>query len=688
MKSGCRHLRLWWRGGLVLLAVVVGLRGQAPAVAAEAGSGMDGDIAAVEALIAEAEFNDALKSARALRGKYRTDPRIREIDMLNVRVSDLRRAAMEFPQALENLASESGRTVALSSRMLAEGGEVGRILLRKGSRSDNDRIAAACIGLLGQMPDTNSVPLFQKQFLARPSKVRQIALRDALGRMTGALTGEFLAELSGRIQTDDGWNERDCAELLVMAYLQTCRREKGPYNALVKHAAGAYILGSYITAAMSSPDKALADWARRQAASAGFQQQGLRGSYFAGTGFETLVFEQLDSEINIAANNYPFPDGRKENLSIRWSGFLLVPTAGRYTIYSASDDGQRVWVDEKMIIDDWNSHAFTEQSGVCDLSPGAHTFRVEYMQGGGDGAITVSWEGPETKKDVIKGGNLTVVPWAGMKVGGTTRQMEREAVPVLQNLLLERCGGYLRAAALGALYRDIGKVETGFLRQLLKELGGDTEFVKTCFAELLAAAFGSRARFTDEEFDRLLEQPGGAAALKAYIKRAENSGAPERAAWAKSMSLSRLPGLRGAYYEGVEFNKLLHEQLDTCIDIPDRQYPIPGGRADNLSARWTGFLVVPADGKYTIYSASDDGQRVWVNGKLVMDDWTYHGITEVSAVLDLSAGEHELKVEHMQGTGGGSIQVQWSGPGIQKQVIPSANLRTLPWAGMGVRAKE
>jgi hypothetical protein len=53
-------------------------------------------------------------------------------------------------------------------------------------------------------------------------------------------------------------------------------------------------------------------------------------------------------------------------------------------------------------------------------------------------------------------------------------------------------------------------------------------------------------------------------------------------------------------------------------------------------------------GRYRIRVVSDDGVRVSVNGKLVIDNWTHHGSTEDTAELDLPAGVHEVAVEHFE----------------------------------------
>ena len=54
------------------------------------------------------------------------------------------------------------------------------------------------------------------------------------------------------------------------------------------------------------------------------------------------------------------------------------------------------------------------------------------------------------------------------------------------------------------------------------------------------------------------------------------------------------------------------------------------------------------EGRYRIRTISDDGIRVYVDGKRVTDNWTHHAPTEDKAEVLLSAGEHKIRVEHFE----------------------------------------
>ena len=92
--------------------------------------------------------------------------------------------------------------------------------------------------------------------------------------------------------------------------------------------------------------------------------------------------------------------------------------------------------------------------------------------------------------------------------------------------------------------------------------------------------------------------------------------------------------------------------------------PLQIERAETLDYRWPGEPVksVPPDffatiattvvtvdaGDYEIRTVSDDGIRVMVDDKIVLEDWTWHGPTSHSTKVALTQGKHRLRVEHFE----------------------------------------
>ena len=92
--------------------------------------------------------------------------------------------------------------------------------------------------------------------------------------------------------------------------------------------------------------------------------------------------------------------------------------------------------------------------------------------------------------------------------------------------------------------------------------------------------------------------------------------------------------------------------------------PAPGVPGTNFSARWTGTLTPPSSGSYTLSLTSDDGSRLIVDGKTVIDNWGDHGAQTKTATLDLTKGTSvKVEVDYYQGGGGDEVSLGWTVPG-------------------------
>ncbi|MEM8906402.1 MAG: PA14 domain-containing protein, partial [Bacteroidota bacterium] len=134
-------------------------------------------------------------------------------------------------------------------------------------------------------------------------------------------------------------------------------------------------------------------------------------------------------------------------------------------------------------------------------------------------------------------------------------------------------------------------------------------------------------------------------------------------------------GLSASYYNNKNFSNLVVEQVDETIDFNWGTGAPSGLGANTFSVRWEGEIQVPRAGTYTFYTNSDDGVRLWVNDRLMVDNWTQHGPTEDIGMITLEAGQrYDIKLEYYEESGGALIELRWTGPGILKEIIPAQYL--------------
>ncbi len=85
--------------------------------------------------------------------------------------------------------------------------------------------------------------------------------------------------------------------------------------------------------------------------------------------------------------------GRTNDFGIRFRGQLQLAKAGKYAFHLGSDDGSRLVIDDKRIIDNDGVHPHTEKSAQAELTAGWHDVLVDYIQGGGESTLSVEFEG-------------------------------------------------------------------------------------------------------------------------------------------------------------------------------------------------------------------------------------------------------------------------------------------------------
>ena len=143
-----------------------------------------------------------------------------------------------------------------------------------------------------------------------------------------------------------------------------------------------------------------------------------------------------------------------------------------------------------------------------------------------------------------------------------------------------------------------------------------------------------------------------------------------------SVQVPDLDGLRYRFYRDTwdklpEFDILKPEEIGVLevprFDLGKRT------RDDAFGFVFEAALIVPSDGDYTFYLDSDDGSRLSVEGKTVVDNDGIHKLgTEKSATIPLKAGRHPIRLDYFQRTEALGLNVAWSSPGFQRRRLSAA----------------
>jgi len=110
--------------------------------------------------------------------------------------------------------------------------------------------------------------------------------------------------------------------------------------------------------------------------------QGFQAEYFTNPNLEGKpAVVRVDDEINILNAGSPAPGISGQKYSARWSGKLLAPATGNYTLGFRGDDGFRVFLDGKLLINSWERGAARTLRGQTALEAGkTYDLRVEFFR--------------------------------------------------------------------------------------------------------------------------------------------------------------------------------------------------------------------------------------------------------------------------------------------------------------------
>ena len=132
-------------------------------------------------------------------------------------------------------------------------------------------------------------------------------------------------------------------------------------------------------------------------------------------------------------------------------------------------------------------------------------------------------------------------------------------------------------------------------------------------------------------------------------------------------------GIRYRYYEGdwdslPDFTRLRPVSDGTVGDFtlgPRRQ-------EDHFGFVYEGFVKVPATAVYHFFTSSDDGSKLFLDDRLVVNNDLLHGALEAGGYIALEKGYHRIRVEFFEKTGDQSLKVSVKSPAMEKQDLPAS----------------
>lgn len=289
--------------------------------------------------------------------------------------------------------------------------------------------------------------------------------------------------------------------------------------------------------------------------------------------------------------------------------------AGTYLFRTTSDDGVRVWVDDRLIIDSWKD-GITQKEAMVVLDAGMHSIRVEYYEYAGPAMLSLEYK-PFDHINIT--GPSVGYNWIGSGPNGLS--------------------DYFTATFNQSRSFDAGD----YFIQTIADDG-----VKV---EIDGKNVIDRWGFATNRPDRSLwlNVAGGQHSVKThYLEYINNAGV--------FSDIIKLDSWLAYYYsnkdlKGIPTSRKViasapNGKLNETFDLGS---PANGVPVDHFSAHYTTAKRLTA-GEYIIRTKADDGIRVYVDGKLVMDRWASGGYQEKGL---------KIKIDDRQGVDPAEKDIHW-----------------------------
>ncbi|NMD68806.1 SH3 domain-containing protein [Bacillus sp. DNRA2] len=354
----------------------------------------------------------------------------------------------------------------------------------------------------------------------------------------------------------------------------------------------------------------------------------------------------------------PHPSIPVDSYSARFTKELILED-GVYQFETISDDGVRIWIDDQLIINNWNSSNSERKTAKVNLEQGKHVIKVEYYENAGGAKLSFNYKKYAELQE--KAENGVHYNWG---TGSPNSKIPADYfIAKFDQSKFFPKGDYF----VQTLADDGIKVEAdgNWLIDRWSDSGGDRNR-----ALWLGVTEGNHTVKT-----HYYESTGGATAFSDVV--------PFDSWLAYFYPNSNLSGLPVAAKMINSEGNLKKLSQDYGLGAPAVGIP-----ADNFSARYTTAKRITA-GEYILRTKADDGVRVYVDGELVLDRWSAAAFQEDAVKINISdrtsanvseKDVHWIDVEYYEGAGNSKVEFFLEPYGLAKddswlaEFYPNMNL--------------
>jgi hypothetical protein len=318
---------------------------------------------------------------------------------------------------------------------------------------------------------------------------------------------------------------------------------------------------------------------------------------------------------------------------------------GTYRFTYRADDGLRLWVNDVLIINEWNDGGAVWMTVDHFIPGGVHRVRVEYYERTGLASMQVAWS-------KIESGHVWDASfWDNTTLSGTP-VLQRQDVAIDFDWGTGSPDPKVPADNFSARWTRTLGFQPGTYRFYASVDDGVRIFVN---GHRVVNAWQTQM-LPNTHFGDIALGPGN---HKVVVEYFEQGGAAAVHVWWDRVD--QIQGWEGRYYDNRDLRggpALIRDDAEINFDW-GQGAPVTWMSADNFSVQWTRTINF-RPGYYRFNSRSDDGMRLWINdANLLMNHWEPQEATWHYQDWHWLEGPQTLRVEYFEGTGTARMQFWW-----------------------------
>jgi hypothetical protein len=348
-----------------------------------------------------------------------------------------------------------------------------------------------------------------------------------------------------------------------------------------------------------------------------------------------------------------------ENFSARWSRMASFE-ATTYRFSLTADDGVRLFIDGAIVLDEWRDQAPAAFTKDIEMTGGKHRITLEYYNRAGGATARLAWTpapcfaavpADRWRGEYFNNAELSGKPAMTRDDGNDRLDFDWGLNSPDANCPLPAdnfSARWTRTAAFGAgLYRFRFTGDDGVRVYVDRQLKLD--------------------RWREQMADHSFDLPMTAGNHQITVEYFERWGsAALQFGWERHPCFADVPpeNWRGEYFDNPTLAGppvLIRNDGDGSLNFdwgvqsPAASCGVP---ADDFSVRWSRKAIL-ATGWHRFTLTADDGVRLFIDGRRVLDEWRHQAPATFTADVMLPAGTHRIVVEYYDRTNGATANVKW-----------------------------